>query len=62
MIVYEDHCVECPPGSWCLGLACPNRNVEVHYCDRCGDALDEIFDYEGEELCEDCLKKIFRRK
>ena len=51
MIVYEDHCVECPPGSWCLGPTCPNRNVEVHYCDRCGDALDEVFDYEGEELC-----------
>lgn len=61
MLVYEDHCVGCPPGVHCLGPTCPNRNVPVPYCDRCGDALDEIYEYEGEEICEECLKKIFRR-
>lgn len=62
MLVYEDHCVGCPGGLSCLGETCSNRNVPVHYCDRCGDELDDVYDYDGEELCEDCLKKIFLRK
>lgn len=60
---YEDHCRDCAvPGYPCLGSSCPNRNVPVYYCDKCGDELDEVYDVDGEELCEDCLKERFRRR
>lgn len=59
---YENHCCDCaPPGYPCLGASCPNRNVPVHYCDNCGEELDEIYDVDDKELCEECLKEMFRR-
>lgn len=61
-VEYEDHCCGCAtPGYPCLGYSCPNRNVPVHYCDKCGSEIEEIYDVDGEELCEDCLKELFRR-
>lgn len=60
MIKIENHCVDC--GLPCLGRACPNREVEVHYCDKCGEEVEESFEVDGEELCEDCLKDLFRKE
>lgn len=58
----ENHCCECAvPGYPCQGNLCPNRNVEVHYCDVCKEELGEIYDVDGEELCEFCLKERFKR-
>ena len=62
MIKYENHCCGCAaPGYPCIGRSCPNRHVEVHYCDHCDEELGEIYDVDGEELCEECLKEAFRR-
>ena len=58
MIKIENHCVDCT--GHCLGSACPNRRVEVHYCDVCGEEAD--YWAEGEDLCEDCLQRKFRRE
>lgn len=58
----ENHCCDCASGSYpCLGSSCPNRNVEVYYCDRCGEQLEDVYDVDGEDLCEECLKKMFRK-
>ena len=59
----ENHCVGCPPNMGCKGSACPHRNVEVIYCDSCGEELwlDEVYEVDGEDLCEDCLKDRFRK-
>jgi hypothetical protein len=59
MVRKENHCVDC--GMHCRGSACPKRNVEVYYCDDCGDELpyNEIYDVDGEHFCLDCLKKKF---
>ena len=64
MVKIENHCCDCAaPGYPCLGSACPNRNVEVYYCDECGEELDDdIYDVDGEELCEECLKERFIRR
>ena len=64
MIRYENHCCECAvPGYPCRGSFCPNRNVPVYYCDKCGEEIeDDIYEVDGEELCEECLKEMFRRK
>lgn len=62
MTRHENHCCDCAtPGYPCLGNACSLRNVEVHYCDNCEEELTEIYDVDGEELCEECLKERFRR-
>lgn len=58
----ENQCCDCAvPGYPCRGSACPLTRVEVHYCDHCDEEIDEIYDVDGEELCEECLKDMFRR-
>ena len=63
MIKHENHCVGCPPEMGCLGSACPYNDVEVHYCDKCKEELyeEEIYEVDDEELCESCLKKMFKK-
>lgn len=62
MLRVENHCCDCAtPGYPCRGNLCSLTHVEVHYCDKCGDELDDIYDVEGEEFCEYCLKEMFRR-
>lgn len=59
MVKKQNDCVDC--GLPCLGDACPYRNVEHRYCDHCDDEISgEYYDVDGEELCESCLKSMFR--
>ena len=63
MVRHENQCCDCAaPGYPCRGDACPLRHVEIYYCDHCHEELDEIYDVDGEELCEECLKEMFLRK
>ena len=63
MKAIENHCCDCAvPGYPCRGSSCPNRHVEVHYCDICGTELDDIYDVDGREVCEECLKLMFKRE
>ena len=68
MIKIVDMCCDCAvPGYPCLGSSCPRRNVEVHCCDICGEQFgdtvpSDIYDVDGEEICEECLKEKFIRK
>lgn len=63
MIRYENHCCFCAvPPYPCRGADCPLRNVEVHHCDNCGDELDKIYEVDGDELCEHCLKNKFVKR
>ena len=62
MVRRENLCVGCAvPGYPCRGSSCPNLQVEVHYCDHCDEEIEEIFVVDGEELCEECLKNMFRK-
>lgn len=63
MTKIENHCCDCAtPGYPCRGRLCPLTSVEVHYCDHCGEEIvGDIYDVEDEELCEECLKEMFRR-
>lgn len=64
MVKYEDNCCGCADSLGCLGASCPNRNLEVYYCDACDCEIesDEVYDVDGEDLCEDCLKERFRKR
>lgn len=58
MIKIENHCCGCAsPAYPCMGNSCPNRNVEVHYCDSCGEELDDIYKSDDEELCINCFEE-----
>ena len=61
MTKYENECVGCPPEIGCLGSGCPNRNVKHLYCDKCGEDVEELYKVDGEELCEECLLKRFKK-
>lgn len=56
MTKIENDCVDC--GRPCLGNSCPHVNVPHHYCDECGDEAP-LYDYEGKELCAECLLRNF---
>jgi hypothetical protein len=62
MVRIENQCCDCAvPGYPCRGESCPRRNAKVHYCDHCDNELTEIYIVDGEELCEECLKEMFRK-
>ena len=63
MVKRENHCCGCATSGYpCIGSSCYLTNVLVTYCDECGEEIEgDIYDAEGEELCEDCLKEMFRR-
>lgn len=61
-IEIENHCVDC--GLSCKGASCPYRNVKVYYCDKCGEEIssDDVYDFEGMDVCEDCLKEMCKKE
>lgn len=54
MMVIENHCVGCPTEMGCLGKSCPYQDVEVFYCDDCGEE-DVLYEFEDEQLCINCI-------
>ena len=60
MIAYENECVGCPKEMGCLGSSCPNRHVLHLICDECGSDVEELFEYDDKEVCEDCLHDHLR--
>lgn len=60
MRIKEDECVAC--GLPCLGVHCPNRNVEHLYCDKCGEPVDTLYECDEEELCEKCAADFLERE
>ena len=58
MVTYENECCDCAvPGYPCLGSSCPNLHVKRYYCDECGDDVEKLYRFDGEELCIDCIEK-----
>lgn len=41
----------------CIREACPYWGGFELYCDECGEETDELYALDGQQLCEDCLKK-----
>lgn len=64
MLKIENHCCDCAvPGYPCLGKNCPNTRVTVYYCDKCECEIDcdEVYEVDGQDLCEECLKEMFKK-
>lgn len=63
MMQIEDRCCGCATEAFhCLGSSCPNRNTEIYYCDKCGDEIEGVYEVDGEDLCEACLKEMFKKE
>ena len=60
MVSIESDCVDC--GLPCLGRACSHHQILVLRCDRCHDEVEELYEVDGEDLCEYCLKNEFRKE
>lgn len=59
MTKIENDCCNCAsPGYPCLGSSCVLTKVPHHYCDECGEEAP-LYDYEGKELCGDCILNKF---
>ncbi len=56
--VTNDCCGCAVPGYPCQGSACPLRSVTHYYCDKC-KAETKLYEYDGMELCEECLLEQF---
>jgi hypothetical protein len=54
MKIIEDECCDC--GLPCIGNSCKYKNVERFYCDECKEE-DTLYEYDGRELCIECIKK-----
>lgn len=59
MIKYKNDCVSCPTEIGCLGSNCPYSHVPYLYCDNCHNEAEELYDVDGDQICEDCLHKMF---
>lgn len=53
MIKHENGCVSC--GLPCIGKACQYLDEIVFVCDDCGCEVEDLWEYDGKQLCLDCL-------
>lgn len=37
---------------------CGLKHYEVHYCDMCDNEMDEWYEYDGYEYCDNCLEEL----
>lgn len=59
MRIFVNECCDCAtPGYPCMGSACPRRRVEHFHCDKCKTEA-KLYEYDGKELCEECLLEEF---
>ena len=54
--VYEDDCVGC---DYCIN--CGKKHAKYYICDECKEYVDDLYEYDGEELCIDCVKERLPR-
>lgn len=58
MIRIENHCCGCDIPC----VDCGRKAVEVYYCDKCDEELDEVYeDEDGKHYCEECLFEKFKK-
>lgn len=55
MIVIGSECVDCPKELGCLFEACPYYKVIYYVCDCCGEEVEELYHFDGEQLCAECV-------
>ena len=59
MIRVESECVDC--GLPCIYDACPHYKVIIYECDSCGDEAFDLYHFDGQQLCIDCIEHRLER-
>ena len=59
MVRVESDCVDC--GLPCLYEACPHYQAFVYECDDCGEEVNDLYNFDGLELCIDCIEHRLER-
>ena len=54
----ENECIGCPTEIGCFGSSCKYSNVIRYYCDFCKEET-KLYEYNGYEICEECLLKEY---
>lgn len=52
MVEVRNDCVGCPQG--CINCG-RKYDYKVLVCDNCNSEEEELYDYEGEQLCAECV-------
>lgn len=55
MLKFKSECVDCHGEIGCLRDSCPKRNIPHLICDCCCEDVEELYEYDGEQLRKDCL-------
>lgn len=55
MIITESECIGCPKEIGCIYNVCPYYRVTRLYCDSCKDEVEDLWYFDGEQLCKDCI-------
>ena len=53
MVYWENNCIKC---DYCVGCGADHQAVLV--CDECGEESETLYEYDGEQLCGDCVLKM----
>ena len=59
MIVTENECVDC--GLPCIHESCRHWAVTRFYCDKCHEDVENLYYFEDQELCIDCIEQQLER-
>ena len=59
MVRVESGCIDC--GLPCLYGACPHYKVVIYECDSCEDETDNLYLFDGQQLCIDCIEHKLER-
>lgn len=60
MVREKNNCCGCATPTYpCLGDSCPLRHTKALICDECKSEVNRLYEYEGRQLCEECLLKQF---
>lgn len=58
MTITRNECCNCATSTFpCRGNNCPLRNQKVYICDDCKEEPYDLYEFDGQELCIDCIKK-----
>lgn len=58
MTYIDSDCVNCDLP--CIYNACPYYEVTRYQCDDCGEMDITLYEFDGDELCIECVKKRLR--
>jgi hypothetical protein len=59
MISVESDCYDCDLP--CIYESCPHYKVVRYICDCCYDEVDNLYYFDGQELCTDCIEQKLER-